>query len=161
LLKSLQAADCAEDSTTPSAAALLKPFLAGVRPTELSLKHLTELFHETYDWLLGIEPWPQNLDGVLLSLCILGRKLSSWELPPLLAEASSTSQRSREGLEQGLERLAKGSFGGEAAAPCLLALRDAGASAEGEAILEAAIQQDYFILEGTLPCELAFGSHSP
>lgn len=83
--------------------------------------------------------------------------MSSWELPPLLAEASSTSQRSREGLE----RLAKGSFGGEAAAPCLLALRDAGASAEGEAILEAAIQQDYFILEGTLPCELAFGSHSP
>eukprot|EP00434_Breviolum_minutum_P035907 symbB.v1.2.031797.t2/scaffold3725.1/size51411/2 len=140
LLKSLQATDCAEDSTTPSAAALLKPFLAGVRPTELSLKHLKELFHETYDWLLGIEPWPHNLDGVLLSLCILGRKLSSWELPPLLAEASSTSQRSREGLE----RLAKGSFGGEAAAPCLLALRDAGASTEGEAILEAAIQQAAF-----------------
>ncbi|CAL1144778.1 unnamed protein product, partial [Cladocopium goreaui] len=120
----------------PSSAALLQPVLAGLAPNELCLQPMRDLFHETYDLLMGIQPWPASMDGLLLALCTLGRKLTSWELPSLLSAASSTCERSREGLE----RLVRSSHP-EAAMHCLRAQRDALEKVEAQEVVTAAIQQ--------------------
>eukprot|EP00435_Cladocopium_sp_Y103_P001047 s2611_g1.t1 len=139
LLKALKLQLEAGDSWTlaPGSAALLRPVLAGLTPNELCLQPMRDLFHETYDLLMGIQPWPASMDGLLLALCTLGRKLTSWELPSLLSAASRTCERSREGLE----RLVRSSSPSEAAMHCLRAQRDALEKVEAQEVVTAAIQQ--------------------
>ncbi|CAE7244268.1 unnamed protein product [Symbiodinium sp. CCMP2592] len=79
---------------------LLGHLSAGLQPTELTLEPLRELFMETFSRVEGFEPPPRWLHSLLLSLCRLGRKISAFDLPPLLQKASPVAAKTLKGLEQ-------------------------------------------------------------
>ncbi|CAE7021613.1 unnamed protein product, partial [Symbiodinium sp. CCMP2456] len=79
---------------------LLGHLSAGLQPTELTLEPLRDLCMETFSRVEGFDPPPRWLQSLLLSLCRLGRKISAFDLPPLLQKASPVAAKTLKNLEQ-------------------------------------------------------------
>lgn len=107
---------------------LLGRLSAGLQPTELTLEPLRELCLETFSRVEGFDPPPRWLHSLLLPLCRLGRRISAFDLPPLLQKASPVAAKTLKGLEQlaatKLQESEATDEQAEAAAVLLAALQD-------------------------------------
>ncbi|CAK0894486.1 unnamed protein product, partial [Prorocentrum cordatum] len=95
-------------------AALLQHVVQGVRPSERSLRALRLLLLKSFSVVgsPGGGHRPPGLDGLLLALCDLGRRLESWEVPVALrplagsAGAAVPEEEEEEERESGKQDLA-------------------------------------------------------
>ncbi|OLP90418.1 hypothetical protein AK812_SmicGene28018 [Symbiodinium microadriaticum] len=95
-----------------------------------TLEPLRELCLETFSRVEGFDPPPRWLHSLLLPLCRLGRRISAFDLPPLLQKASPVAAKTLKGLEQlaatklQVHNVVRKAEQAEAAAVLLAALQD-------------------------------------